>query len=356
MSSRKKHPAGSSEHPAIQRNRRAVQRQINGKTFCTSISPCNRRLIFAHLLSLVFAIVHQSFGWPEVFYVIYGHPMNDRSVYEYQILYRDLRTDYISNFHGLMYFTHEWLWSYLLSYLNRTLGYSPEQIFCVITTIVLVRFSVEIAIRAGWAYVILLYNPLVIDFAYSQLRLALAISILSLFWDGQRGKPVTIAAYVVCTALHTAVALFAVLHIAANWLSLPTRRNLLLLCLTGVLLALAIGPLREVILAYLGDRRVEYPDMGSTVSYLSFWIVMWALLLYKWHATMNSIDGRYALMILSLVAANLITGGYSTRFIAASFPSLVIAMRKWEPKSINLLILLFVLYASLQWFYWLKLV
>jgi hypothetical protein len=155
------------------------------------------------------------------------------------------------------------------------------------------------------------------------------------------------------TAIHTAVPLFAIMHFAANKFTASTRMNSLALCLTGVLIATAIGPFREVILGAVGDRRAEYYDVSSTAAYLSFWIVMWVLLLYRWKDTMTSIDARYALIILSIVAMNVFTGGYSSRFIAAAFPSLVITMSHWRSKPFSLITLLFVPYASLQWVYWL---
>lgn len=319
-------------------------------------SGLNTRPILTYALSLLFALVFQLPDWPGIFEAIYGYPMIDRLVYENKLLDYDLPVDYIFDPDLLTYFTREWLWNWSIANLNRELGWTPDQIFLIVTILVLWRFTFEIATRAGWIYVLLLVNPLVVDFAFSQLRLAFAIAVLSFFWRRQRGKVATIIAYLVCCSIHTAIILFAAMHLAAHYFASPARRFTIFLCLTGVLISILIAPLRETILGAVGDRRAESPEMESSLLYLSFWIVMWALLLARQEKTVTSLDGRYALVILSIAAANLITGGYSTRFIVAGFPSLIIAMRNWPSKPVGLPVLLFLPYAGTQWLYWLRVV
>ncbi|WBX84778.1 hypothetical protein [Sphingosinicella microcystinivorans] len=315
-----------------------------------------RKPISLLFLSFLFSIAFQLPGWPEIFSYVNGHQMTDRSVYERMVTGFDLPTDYISEYSLIMYFSAEFLWNMFLSYLNRSIGLSVDQIFFLITTMVIWRISFEIASRAGWIYTLLLMNPLIIDYAFSQLRIAFAIFIISFFWTGQRGKVITFFAYAVCASIHTSIFLFAIMHFSVNKFFDSRFKNLIMLCLTGFLIAILVGPLREAVLGAIGDRRAEYHDMSSTFYYLFFWILMWFFCLFRWKDIMASADGRYALIILSIVIVNAFTGGYSTRFIAAAFPSLVISMNKWPSKPVSLITLLFIPYASLQWLFWLRVI
>lgn len=315
----------------------------------------DRGRYIALLVSLGFSIALCVIDWPGIFYSIYGYPMVDRAVYSAKILYYSLTTDYIFDYTIVGYFTAEWVWNSSLAMLNRELGLSPDQIFAVISLFVVWRFSFEIAHRIGWGYMFLLINPLVVTFAFSQLRLAVAIGMVSLVWTGRRSRLVTIATYIVCASIHTGIILFAIMHLAAHLFSTASRAHFASLCATGLLMATAIGPLREVILGAIGDRRAEMHDMSSTPLYLSFWIVMWMYLANRWREVMYSLDGRYSVIVLSVVVMNLFTGGYSTRFIAAAFPSIVIAMGSVSSVRPGILVLAFIPYALFQWYYFLRL-
>lgn len=315
-----------------------------------------QQLVIYYVPALIFAFVFQRPDWPALFEDVYGYPMIDREVYTNKLIYYDLPTDYLPHFDTRMYFTFEWMWNTSISYLHRNLGLEPEQIFSIISTLVLWRFAFEIATRVGWVYVLLLINPLVVDFACSQLRLAVAISILSFFWRGQHGAALTVAVYVAAASIHTAVALFAVMHLAAHWLNQKKLLHLILLIALGFLISIAVGPLRELFLATLGDRRaeVDYERVQSTLAYLSFWVLLWGMLLARWRSALTSLDGRYAVVILSIVALNSIFGGYSTRFIVAAFPSLIISMVAWKSRPVSLPLLLFLPYSGVQWLYWFR--
>lgn len=306
------------------------------------------------LIALVFAILYQTVDWPRIFEEIYNYPMIDRAVYERQIVYHDLRVDYIDHFSAIEYFTSEWLWGSGIAYVARDLGIGHEATFFIITTFVLWRFGSDVIRHAGIQYLPFLLNPLVVDYAFSQLRVAFAIAVLSFFWRGQYGRFVTIAAYVVCSSIHTSVVLFAAMHFAASYFRYQDRRSLITLVLVGAIIAVMIGPLRGMILSSLGDRRAEYHDMSSSTLYLSFWILMLAFMIYDWRSSLLTLDGRYSLIILSIVMVNVLTGGYSTRFIAAAFPSLLIAMASYRSKPVSLLSVIFVPYAVVQWLFWLR--
>lgn len=308
-----------------------------------------------HILCVAFALIVQAMQWPAIFEFSHGYPMVDRDVYKYHIESGHLRVDYKFDYLPIEYFTEEWLWNSALRYANDTLGLSPSQIFFFITSFVLWRFSWIIASKVGIAFVPALLYPLVIDLAFSQLRVALAAAILSMFWEGQRGRGMTVIVYVVCLSVHTATILFAFLHLSAYHLSPGKFRNVLLLCGAGFLVSVMVSSWRDVILTAFGDRRAEYVDTAMGPIFGTFWVLLWLVMLWKWKRCMDSFDYRYAIAVLSIVALNTVTGGYSTRFLAAAFPSLVVAMAKWPSRPIGLPFLMFVPFSLIHWMYWLNL-
>lgn len=311
------------------------------------------RAILINIACLIFAAFYQMPNWPELFEQISGHPMVDRSVYERMLLEQDLPTDRLQDFTIVQLFSLEWLWNAGLSVATRYVGATPDEVFTIISLIFLWRFAVETAYRAGLISILLLINPLVVDLAFSQLRLALALAIMCLCYRGQFGRIGTVVGYTLCASIHTAIVLFAAMHFAA---SRPHNKLswgwAVLLVALGVSVSLATGPFRDEILQVVGDRRIDYHDMSSSLMYLSFWFLMWAFLVLKYPETLSASDSRYALIVLSVVVANIFTGGYSTRFIAASFPWLISTMCSWPSKPQGMMALVFIPYAIFQWAYW----
>ena len=312
----------------------------------------NRRQFFAALAVVVFSVAIQIPDWPAIFEAAHGHPMTDREVYKTSIVNLDLRIDYLDYITWTDLAINEWTWGYLLRYMEDTLGLEPERIFTLLTTFVIWQFASYVVRNAGAIYLIFLLNPLVIDLAFSQYRVALALSVVMFVLSEPRGKLVTALTYLFCTTIHTATVLFAVMQIGARLLQGRQKFSVAVLCGLGVLISFAIGPLRQELLGAVGDRRAEYEDMGSSFAYLSFWVLLWFMFLVKWRDVVRHYDGRYAIIVLSLVAANLFTGGYSTRFLAASLPSLIVAMSRWRSNPISVALLFFVPYSLVQWYYW----
>jgi hypothetical protein len=133
---------------------------------------------------------------------------------------------------------------------------------------------------------------------------------------------------------------------------LSRRKTFFALCVAGIVVSFVIGPLRGVILGYLHDRRADYPDLPSTVLFSSYWL---ALLIYAYFEKKSYLDSPlvcYAVLVLALIAGNLLWGGYSTRFLAASFPALIIAMVSTRMALRPFVVTAFTVYAGIQWIYW----
>lgn len=259
----------------------------------------NVRQYYAASIAIVFAFLFQIPDWPAIFEAAHGYSMIDREVYERSIITRNLPIDYIEYVTWIDLVIHERNWSYLLRYMNDTLGLEPERIFFLFTTFVLWQFASYVIRNAGAIYLVFLVNPLIVDLAFSQLRIALALSIVMFALSKPRSKLVTVLTYLFCMTIHTAVVLFAAMELGARFLNGRQKRSLALLCGLGVAISLAIGPLRQELLGAVGDRRAEYQDMGSSFAYLSFWVLLWFMFLIKWRDVVWHFDGRYAIIVLS---------------------------------------------------------
>lgn len=313
------------------------------------------------LACLLFSLAYVSIPWPELFESVNGYPMTDRIVYQVQILTGNLYIDYSGYDSKMSYITGEYLWQLALKFLSRQAGLSPDAIFGGVSVIVIFAFSLTITRSIGLPWIVLLLNPLVVNFAFSQLRLALAVGLALIFLNFYINRPFRAAVMAVALSMvHTATILFFFMGGAAKLIAAKSAWSrkyvaLVPLILSGIVVALLIGPARETILGLAGDRRAAYNDLSSTGFYLSFWVVLLFVLFYRWKATSNRFETAFTISILSLVATNLVTGGYSTRFIAAAFPFLIISMASLDAKYRAIVLFSFGIYALSQWAYWFRL-
>lgn len=311
---------------------------------------------------LLFTISFLLIPWPDIFYSIYGYGMKDRLVYYDLISGYNLRVDYIDYISISEYFTNEFLWHYLMRFLNSEMNFEPETTFFLVSAFVIYVFSVTLWRRAGILGMLMLINPLFVDFAYSQLRLALAIAILGMLHIFQpKSRAIVVACVALTTMIHTSSILFAGMYAAAKMVFMARSIKIdafWLLCLMAVGFAVSalVGPLRETILTSLEDRRADYKDMQSSVLYLSFWVVLLMLLVWDLRRSLESVESRMSIVVLSLISLNIVFGGYSTRFIAATFPFLAIAILRISKLPLNIPAFTYAAYACVQWIYWLRLI
>lgn len=260
------------------------------------------------------------------------------------------------------YVSSEWLWHYLMRELIFY-GVELQIIFLIITLFYSVVFSVYLARSYGLIVLILLLNPLVIDFAFSQLRLAFAISLLGLILLlGKRGVYSFVLAGLT-PFIHTASLIFIIIYLFSFFASKISRVykiggqyvfSFLVLC--GVSVSLIVGPFRELILVTLSirDRReVVNEALSSSILYSSFWIILLLIIAVRSKVYKYSPESAYGVVILSLVTTNAVVGGYSTRFLAASMPLLIVSMMEIKGIWRVIALSLYVVYAVAQWLYWL---
>lgn len=309
---------------------------------------------------LVFSLIYVSIPWPSIFENIYHYPMIDRRVYTAQVLRSNDIIDLSKYYTSISYFSNEYLWHVLIRFLNRAVGLGPEAIFWCMSLITIFAFSLTVARAVGLSFVIFLLNPLIVDLAFSQLRISVAASLAMLLASFYLNRPMrAFAVAAALSMLHTGSILFFFVGGVAKWAAAKTSwvrsyLGLLPLFVIGVMISILIGPARETVLGLVRDRRATYQDMSSTGLYLTFWIGLLCVLAFRWKAIANRFEIAFAITILSLVAGNLVTGGYSTRFIAVAFPFLIISMASLDGIYRSAVLSLFCFYALYQWLYWLR--
>lgn len=97
-------------------------------------------------------------------------------------------------------------------------------------------------------------------------------------------------------------------------------RRFLGLVLCTLALAAALGPLRPAKLSLIRDRRAEYPDMSSSIAYMSFWILMLAAMFWRWRWVMNAFHLLLVFGVLCLAAPANFLRAYGARRLALFLP------------------------------------
>ena len=315
-----------------------------------------------YILPVVLAVIISMLPWPEIVLSGTRGILIDREVYTQKIIHKDNLLDYFYFGSYLDYFTSEYSWWFLMKLLeDGRLPVDYEMVFQMISTVFLVTASLIVYRRGGLLPLILLANPLVFELAYSQLRSALAISILHLVYLFlRRSTYVAVALCLFAATIHTTMIIFLAVYILclmtadeggrlSRW---PVGLRLTVILGAGIFVGLVIGPLREVLLTLIGDRRADYLDLSSSPLYLAFWVGLLGLFLIDYRDTFRSVEGRFSLFILSLVTVNVFTGGYSLRFLALAYPFVISTVLMAKPSVKMFAIPAMSVYMIAQWFYY----
>lgn len=285
----------------------------------------------------------------------------DRAVYETYFGYEQSVLEYASFDTALDYLTNEYLWHFLLGYVIRDLGYQTDGVFYCISLAFLVLISTFFVRQAAPQFLILLCSPIIVDLAFSQLRLTLAISMVLAAYLS-RSRVALLVAFAAASFVHTAMVLFgfmllvAVLVSMRSALVLRTKLNVLLwLLAAGFLVSLVVSPLRSHVLGLVGDRRAEYSDLSSTWAFNLFWIGLLVVFSAQNRLWFRSWRNSYSVILLTLVAGATVFRGYSLRFLAASLPVLVLSILALPRSQRTVMLACYSAYLTLQWVYWLRL-
>lgn len=286
----------------------------------------------------------------------------DREVYTMKIIHRDNILDYIYFDSVMDYFTSEYSWSFLMKLLqDGDISLHYEVVFQIISSLFIATAALVVYRSGGLFPLLFLANPLVFDLAYSQLRSALAISILYIaYLFFRRSTYIAAALCLFAATIHTTMLIFLAVYILcvmtaneggrlSRW---SVELRLAIILGAGVVMGLLIGPLRETVLTLIGDRRADYLDLSSSPFYLSFWLGLLGLFLIDYRDTFRSIEGRFSLFILALVTVNVFTGGYSLRFLALAYPFIIATVMLAKPSLKMFAIPALSIYMIAQWVYY----
>jgi hypothetical protein len=275
-------------------------------------------------------------------------------------LYEESILDY-QTFAGILdYLKHEALWHYVIDLLVHDAGISIHHVFLFISFLCLFSFSLFLINRQGVLSAILLTNPLLITLAFSQLRLALAFSILLLAYMS-KNKKLLLISILTCGFIHTATFLFSVIALSiyltqSKIFKKHANKSLLYFSLAtiGLCVSIAIGPAMDVILNYFGDRRavIYTGDAASGIKYTLYWSGLLLLCAFQRRSFYMDAVNAFSIVILSTATFNLITGGYTGRLLAVSLPMILSSVLDFKSQHKQASVILYVIYITLQWVYW----
>lgn len=252
----------------------------------------------------------------------------DREVYRYFYQFVSNRVERFVPNSIVDYITNEWLWLYINEFSKEVLQLSPELFFGLITFISFFTYSYFILENTKKPLLILyLINIEFISFIYSQLRLALAMSVfvIAIKLFEKKYRLTSIFFFISSFLIHTSLVLFTALLIVSiiiSRINISILKKMVLIILVGLLVNLLISPFREVILDQIGDRRAEYNDFTPPLYwyliYVFYAIFMFFITLRYRLNTFDNYIFNYAFIIFSLLISSLALGGYTSRFVVAT--------------------------------------
>lgn len=312
--------------------------------------------ILALIVSLFFATVFLAINWEGVF----GAKFEDRQVFFYMF---QNKPDYDLEFNKDTFFfflINEQLWNKGVRWLNTSMGLSLAEIFGIVTFLCAFAYSYFVAIRVSPLAVPLLVNPIFIDLACSQLRMAMAMVLLLFAYDS-RIKSLKVILLCAAFFIHTASFLFLFIVFSVYVVvKLSERYNFqnivscTFLIVNGLLVAIVVGPLRAWILEFLGDRRVNYAAEASTWTYASAWMLILLVSYFQKREFFRDFTNAIAVTFLSVFVFCTAFSVYGLRFLSVALPFVFVALFRMGPIERPLIILVFLAYSIVQWVFWVR--
>lgn len=316
--------------------------------------------IFPALIMVMISLI----PWSEILLSATNKMLWDREIYAQKIITGDSVLNYFEYDTLSSYFTAEYTWEFLIKMIQDGLVPVDHTVFFqIISTIWVVSAGMILYRHGGYFSLPLIANPLVFDLAYSQLRSALAVSILYIIYLVRpKSNLIAIAFCLFAATIHTSMLIFLAIYVLCSatadeggklsgW---SKEVRLALVVGAGLAVGLMIGPLRGSILTFVGDRRAEYADASSGLLYMSFWVILFGIFLQNYRETFRSLEGRFTLCVLALVFVNIFTSFYSLRFLAMFYPFAIAAIMMSRPAVRIPTLVIFLIYMAAQWYYYLN--
>jgi len=309
-------------------------------------------IISSSLLAFIFSLI----PWEKIRFAEYY----DRDNYINYIDFYENKVHWF-DFSGIISkLSNEWLWHYIIELFNANFGFNSSVILWFISFLFLLISFKYVAYESKLVYIFLLLNPVFIDFFYSQLRLTFAISFLylSLFFF-KKNKLLSFLFLIPGFFIHTSIILFSFIFYFSYLLlniNINQKFKLIFSILVGFVVALLTGPYMSIILGTIEDRRAEYNDMSSPILYMSFWVLFFIYLVCKIfldkYNLYNKLYYYVSISVLTMVFLNTFLSGYSSRFLAASMPFIILALINLKGRDATFSMLGYIMYLIMLWFFW----
>lgn len=255
-------------------------------------------------------------------------------------------------------FAKEIGWGYLLLLLTFAFDDYRLALFCVSLFCCCVIASYVLRKTNHFVASILLINPIFVDLLLSQQRSALAFSIF-LISLAYRNTLIIFLLFLLALSVHLAsLILFAFLVIVNLLNNVPFQRREVLkrnvLSFVAVLvLSLSMYILKDIFLGYIGDRRVGDGADSVSIAYSLFWYASLVCLVF--FSSRTDRDSMLAIFFLGVFTVASLLGEYSARYLSFSLPFVIVALPKLTQGVREFWLVVFLLYAFIQWIYWLRL-
>lgn len=266
----------------------------------------------------------------------------------------------------LDYFSNEFVWYWILVK-SIDFGVSSQAFFVGISVISAFVSALFLCRKSGKLLLLLfLINPVSLDLYLSQIRSALAFSVVLigiLCWqrwaraNWSKQRILSVSAFLVAPFIHSSMILVIAAFFFAKFLEARGARSRwpvgLLAVVVGLGLAIAALVFGNLMLSELGDRR----DLSATATRSAFYIVPWIgfIGLTYFGASgreKNNWTHTFSLTILTFTIVCEMLGVAMFRMVAFSLPILVMSISKLTPTARHFSYLFLAAYTCVLFVYW----
>lgn len=304
------------------------------------------------VLAILNSYIFCSVDWE----ALQGFVFEDKAVFEQVLKTSDdlLSIDFTSFFSLL---SNEVLWSLGVRILMFTFEVEIGTIFYAISFLTIFIFSILILRESKQLFLLLfLYSPVVIDFAFSQYRMALATALLYIvvMLKNRFIKGVLLF----CTFfIHSSTFILLCIYFITIYVMKQREKGemkmVFQITIYIIVLGLLIGLIGPLILSLIGDRRAIYSDITSG----KFMILFWCFFLGVYLMDIKSIASDKVVMLCYAFILFFITfsilGKYGARFIAFAYPLIISTIARLDFRTRLISGISLFSFNILYWIYWL---
>lgn len=255
------------------------------------------------------------------------------------------------------YITNEFLWSVILGTLAEYINdHRNVLLFISISSL---SFYLLVATKELPLIIIPIFfiNPIFVDLIMSQVRIALAFSLL-LLSIYLKNKLYIALICISAVLIHTSSILFISIFFIIKFIKKRNGVNRYIYIygiILGLILSLFFAYGMSFFLTAIGDRRANYTEAtsGSSILYSSFWFFLSLLLAVK-----SKIDKEkiifvtFSITMMCIFFFSSVLDVYAQRFVAVSLIPILISINTLPGVYKIMILIIFFLYQVFQYIYW----